>query len=400
LKRLLFISTHNFATNPRLLKEIELALINRYQVTVLCCSFNNWSKYNNEKIKHRLCNKINYYEVSGNRKPLLPWLWSSCCFSVSKALLLIFPLNVYLLSLRSNKRSWLLMQQLNKIKEKIDLVVAHNPGSFYPAQIFAKKSKIPFGIDLEDFHPGETNNEKVSQYLKSLLKAVLPNTSYISAASALILRETQKFAGDFSGKTDIVLNLFSESEFMAPVKNNSNKLKLVWFSQNISFNRGLEQVIPVVKNNSDLELHLYGNCNELFKQQYLQSITNIFIHPVLPQIELHQLLSRYDIGLAIEPGKDLNNELALSNKILAYFQAGLYILASNTKAQQKFIEDYPHHGILTTLERHDLEKEFQNLLDQKNSLGASSMDRYVNAKAHSWETASLKLLQLWKYKLN
>lgn len=397
---ILFVSTHNFATNPRFVKEIELALENNYNVSVLCCMFDNWSKTNNETIKQQLVPKINYYEIPGNRKPLFPWLLSSFWFSFSKILLTFLPKNIFLLSVRSNKRSWLLLQYLKKIKEKTDLVVAHNAGSFYPAQLFAEKNDIPFGIDLEDYHPGETNDRKETQYLKSLLKNVLPKASYITAASSLILEETRKDVGRFSCNTEVVLNYFPSIEFVSPAKNATDKLKLIWFSQNISFNRGLEQVIPVIKKSTNIELHLYGNCNEQFKNEWFLNSSNIFVHSSLPQKDIHQLLSTFDIGLAIEPGRDKNNELAISNKLLAYFQAGLYIVASNTKAQEEFIKEHPESGILVLLNTSNLEILFQELWDHKDSLRSSTKKRFENAKEYSWENESKKILKSWSKVLN
>ncbi|MBS1756688.1 MAG: hypothetical protein JSU03_05375, partial [Bacteroidetes bacterium] len=52
--RILFISTHNLATNPRLVKEIELALANGFSVEVVCFIFRNWSYAINEQMIERL----------------------------------------------------------------------------------------------------------------------------------------------------------------------------------------------------------------------------------------------------------------------------------------------------------------------------------------------------------
>ena len=175
---------------------------------------------------------------------------------------------------------------------------------------------------------------------------------------------------------------------------------MIWFSQNISINRGLEEVIPCIKNNPGIDLHLYGNCDEHFKNKWLLNTSNIFIHASLPQSELHKHLSTFDIGLAIEPGKDINNELAISNKMLAYFQSGLYIMASNTKAQIKFIEEHPESGILTTLDKNVLDNTFQKLIEEKNILRSSATRRFETADNYSWEIESEKLLQLWKQILN
>lgn len=373
-----------------------MALHNNYEVSVLCCTFNNWSKNNNEEIKQRLQPRINYYEVSGNRSPFLPWLFSSIYFFLSKFLLLFFPKNIFFLSLKSNKRSFLLLQEIKKIKEHIDLVVAHNPGSFYPAFKFAQQRQIPFGIDLEDYHPGEANDKRQAEYSRSLLQQVLPKAAYISAASPLILEESQRVTSQFSGNVEVVLNYFGANEFTSPLEKDADPIKLVWFSQNIAEGRGLEEIIPAISNTDNIELHLYGNLNPVFYKKYIEGVQNIYLHGALPQADLHKALSLYDVGLAIEPGKDLNNELAISNKLLAYFQAGLYIVASDTSAQKQFIQEYPEHGVLTTLKKTCFEHTLIDLWNNKTFIRSQMVGRFLNAKKNSWETESQKLVQIWE----
>ena len=394
---ILFISTHNFTTNPRLVKEIDLALRNNYEVSALCCSFNNWSKENNEKIKLRLISQINYYEIPGNRTPFIPWVLSSFWFSFSKIMLQFFPENLYFLSLNSNKRSWLLLQKNKEISEKVDLVISHNPGSFYPAMKFAQRNKIPFGIDLEDYHPGETTNEKSIRNLKNLLKKILPKAAYLSAASPLILQYTLNDIVPYEKQTEVIRNWFPSTEFQRPLEINKERLQIVWFSQNIAVGRGLEQIIPVIKKyESTIELHLYGNMQQPFFREWLKDIKNIIVHKALPQKELHKELSKYDIGLAIEPGKDLNNELAISNKILAYVQAGLFVLASNTVAQKEFLIQYINAGILTELDENSFTKNIEFLLKEKENLRLQKQKRFIGAQDYCWENESEKLLQTWK----
>jgi hypothetical protein len=393
--RILFISTHNLATNPRLVKEIDLALQNGFEVSLLCCEFNNWSNELNQQIKKRFLSRIKYYPVAGNRKPFLRWAISSISHFLSKKLLKFFPTNILLLSLRSNKRSWLLLKQLKGIKETVNLVVAHNSGSFYAAMRFGQKNEIPFGIDLEDYHPGESNDVTTSTQYKTLQNRLLPEAQYVSAASPLILEYAQRDCEkEFRNKT-VVLNYFPANEFIMPALKEDEKLKLVWFSQVISFNRGLEQVVPLIKDNAHLELHLFGNCDEAFKTKYLTGFGNIFIHYPLSQQMLHEQLSSFDVGLAIEPGKDLNNQLAISNKMLAYFQSGLYILASDTKAQKQFLEMHPESGRVTTLDEKGFTSTLNQLVQQKKSIRDKAAGRFERAKDFCWEEESKKLMNSW-----
>ncbi len=153
-----------------------------------------------------------------------------------------------------------------------------------------------------------------------MLKNLLQKADYITAASPLILQYSRDVTKSLNVPAEVILNHFPRYEFRNPEVKHSDKLQVIWFSQNISYNRGLEKILPVVRKNNNIELHLFGNCNDDFKKEFLSTqADNIFVHASLPQAELHKRLSSFDIGLAIEPGKDLNNELAVSNKMLAAY---------------------------------------------------------------------------------
>lgn len=395
--QILFVSTHNFATNPRLVKEIILALNQGYKVAVVCCEFDNWSKQINETIVQSLQQQIQYFPVSGNRKPFMPWLLSSCWYQLAKLSLLVFPKNSFLLSVKSNKRSWLLMQQLKRMNLHPQLVIAHNPGSFYPAWRFAQKNNIPLGIDLEDYHPGETLVEKDASFFRRLNKTLLPKAAYVSAAAPLILSYSKNDLDTNINNELLLLNYFSAAEFSVPIASTSNDLKLVWFSQNISYGRGLEEILPVVSKFPQVSLHLYGNAEEDFVSKWIKGLENVFIHGPLPQHELHKVLSEYDVGLALEkPSSNLNRDLCLTNKIMAYYQAGLYILASETQAQVSFAAEHPNCVQLCRLETNSLEGSIKNMIQQKEEIRAKAAQRYKEASLHSWEVAGQTLVNTWK----
>lgn len=375
---------------------MELAMQNNYAVSVACFEFDGWSRQLNEELKNKFASKINYTSIPANRKPLCPWLVSSLLSVLSKWVLILLPKNTFWLSVQCNKRSWLLLRAIKNIQGNYQLVVAHNPGSFYPALQFADKYKIPIGIDLEDYHPGESNHEKLNNYFKRLNRALLPHADFVTAASPCILKYSEKDLQDSLKNKQVVFNYFSSAEFVLPVYKTSNKLSLVWFSQNISFGRGLEQIIPVIKKMQQVELFLYGNCQPAFKEQWLSNCPNILLKGTLPQRELHRQLAQYDIGLALEPGKDLNNELALSNKMLAYYQGGLFIIASNTKAQAAFIQEHPLHGCCMDLQPTAIEQELSKCIEKIQTIRAASTSRFTAAQAYSWQNESKKILKLWE----
>lgn len=396
-KTILFLTTSNLATNPRLVKEMNLAIQLGYHVSVICFSFNNWSSDLNDQIKERFGSSIQLKEIPAGRTPISPWLLSSLFQKLNKFFMLFDENKLSFISFALIKRAWLLHKELKKKHEQINLIVAHNPGSFYPAYAYSKKMQIPFGIDVEDYHPGETNHNHQSAMMRKMMQAVLPAAVYVTAASPLILKKVKEVCNENLNCTETVLNYFDCNEFLSPVSSDSEKLQLVWFSQYIDAGRGLEKIIETVKVFPDeVELHLYGKLNENFYRNYLSNVTNITVHPVLPQKELHQKLSIYDVGLAAEDSSaNFNRDICLTNKLLSYYQAGLYILASNTSAQKQFIQQHPEHGIITTIKSEDLKNSIHGLVEQKSKLRQTSMQRFEKARSANSESELQKLSSIW-----
>lgn len=391
MKKILFITTHNLAANPRLVKEIQLAVDNGFSVEVVCFVFRNWSFDANKILIEQFSSLgVQFHCIEAGREAKLNWLRSAIKEKYNRFIAGVFNLKGAGLSVAVSRRSILLQKAIQKIKSA-DLVIGHNPGALYPTFYASKKFNCKAGFDVEDYHPGEGNNPFLQKLTKQLMQELLPKMDYVSFASPLIKEEVKKDLGTEGKNWFTLLNYFPSMEFVAPAPI-EGPLKLVWFSQNISFNRGLEQLIPVLKNNEQVELHLFGNCDEEFKIQWFLEINNIVLHSSLPQAQLHKQLANFDIGLALEPGKDLNNELAISNKMLAYFQAGLYILASNTKAQSRFMNEYTGHGNVTTLQPGELQIVIQKLVESKQQIRAMANHRFSNAQQFNWEAESPKLI--------
>ncbi len=398
MKRILFISTHNFATNPRLLKEVELALNNQFEVNVICFEFNNWSRDINKGIQARLLERgAVVHLISAGRKPFMPWVSSILKENFYLYLLPFLKNKIEVIARAFFRRHSLIVNALNNVK-KADLVVGHNPGTMVACLHAAKLFNCKAGFDMEDYHPGEGHDKTQQHYIRKLIMHVLPKLNYVSFASDQIKNKVEEDLGQVYNHWFSLPNYSPSSQFIMPEQNlPEEKIKLVWFSQNINVHRGLEQILPLLNNYSSfIELHLIGNLNEFFFNEHLQKFTFIKVHKSLPQIALYQKLSEFDIGLALEPVKDLNNDLALSNKILAYFQAGLFILATNTTAQATFLKEFPLHGLYFSKEHNSFMEVFSKLIENIASIRKQKAERYKHAQNESWEKHAYKLLEVWK----
>lgn len=394
--RILFITTHNLATNPRLVKEIKLALDEGFTVQVVCFEFKNWSyDYNNEIIKS--LKNASFIIIPANRKPAWPWFKSVLLEKLFFACANIFPLKGFYLSQAVSRRTILLIYAIKKITGNFDWVIGHNHGAIYPAIYASKKFNCKPGFDMEDYHPGEGNDIKQQGLIKKLLLEQLPKFRYISFASAEIKNRVVSDFGKEYQNWFIVLNYFSKTSFVLPASVNEDALKLVWFSQNINYGRGLEQVIPVIEGYfPKVKLTLIGNKHENFYTEFISKKKSIEMLSPMNQQTLHIALSKFDVGLAIEPGKDLNNRLAVSNKLLAYYQAGLFIVASDTPAHKNFFEKKPGIAIVTPLEKDTLMTVVEKLIVDKDTIRRNKQQRFTEAQSYNWESASQVLLNCWK----
>lgn len=339
--------------------------------------------------------------LSALRRPLLPWLISSI---VNKICIWIWPFfkgSLLIAAYAHNKRSYLLHHHLRKHRGVYDIIIGHNLGALYPVYRFAKRKNIPFSFDVEDYHPGEASAYTVRGEVKRrkfLLSSLLPGAAYISYASPLIGSRTCNLASPFKMPGRVLINnCFSKGEFKPP-RLNEGPLQLVWFSQTISFGRGLELIIPVLnKFREVVSLCLIGNLDHDFFNQLIKSNEDyITVCEPLALGDLLKILSQFDVGLALEPGKDENNLIALSNKIWAYLQSGLYILATDTPAQKIFMDEFALHGTITIQDPESFRTALEHIIQHKDEIRKSAPRRYEKAQRVAWEVESKKLQNIWR----
>ncbi len=370
-----------------------LVVSNGHKATVLLFELGNWSSDLNKTTMNSFPG-VKFITLSSSKSPFLPWLFSS----LLEKILRFVPhraLPLFGLSLAISKRSLILLLALRKIKGKYDWVIAHNPGSFYPALKASKQTLSNIGIDIEDYHPGETNVKSLQDITLQLMSAILPKSDYCSYAAPLIMNEVQANITFKNTKQLVVLNSFPEHEFITPLKLDNPALQLVWFSQNINYGRGLESIIPEIdKLYPQIELHLIGEVNSEFYEKELKGKMGIKLHGTLCQSSIHSFLANCDVGLAIDVPVNLNRKLALTNKIIAYTQAGLHILATNTPAHLMFLDKIEEYSLVNSY-MSNVNDVLKALLNDINILRSNNSKRHDFGRIYKWEIESNKLIKVW-----
>jgi hypothetical protein len=400
MKKVLFITSNNLATNPRIVKELQIARKN-FKCYVLSFKLSNWSDIIDNVLKASFPDVV-FITLEAGRKPFFPWFTVSLMEKMAQIIYPLFKNNVWVNTVAHSKRSYLLWKTLKKLKGSHDLVIAHNMATLYPAFKYAGKENIPYAFDIEDYHPGEyiskdVESEKARRVF--LLQKLLPTAFYVSFASPLIGEAILGIVPSLHSKIHFNLNnSFPTNEFISPFVKEEKKLQFVWFSQNIGSGRGLEAFIPILYEFKDIiELTLIGSINEDFHRSFLVNYSEVIKYQEpLAQKELHIFLANFDIGLAIDLGtNDSNREICLTNKIFAYTQSGLFVVATDTLGQSQFIEQHPWCGKVTGYASGEIRELVKILINQRQIIRDTATERYTKSQALSWDLEQQKLLNVW-----
>lgn len=396
-KKVCYLLSGNLSTTPRALQSIRTAQA-FFEVSVLSVNRSPVWKEIDEQLAREF--QIDLRWISLTKKPFALWLLSSI---VNKVCIFLYPLfnsSLVLAAFASSKASILLYWCSRKLK--VDFVVSHSSGSIYPAYIVAKRMAIGFAVDVEDYHPGEAismdaENEKKRRI--KILQQVLPRAQYVTYASPLIGEHTLKLLSHPLANAFLINNCFSAKDFKSGIAVEDAKLKLVWFSQNISYKRGLELLLPAVfERRTEVSLCLIGKPDSAFYEEWIKAnLDCLEVVAPLPQKDLHQALAGFDVGFATEVASaDLNRSYALTNKIFAYSQAGLYIVATDTPAQTGFMGDNKILGTLCRQNEQSFSDALFDVLSRISEIRLGRAARYEYAQGLSWEVESLKLIEAWK----
>lgn len=295
------------------------------------------------------------------------------------------------------------------LQENADLYIAHNPQALPIAAMAARVHKVKYAFDSEDFHTGEyATEERTSldyRMLEFLERKYLPACSYISASSLGIAQELSKKYG--VNEPAVVLNVFpvADREGLPAATGMQNEqvsttLKLYWFSQIISLDRGLSDAIKAISLLKDVELHIRGHLRATEKNELtaMMESTNtahrVFIHDPVPPWALLKSIVQFDVGLCLEVPDTLNRDICITNKLFLYLLAGLPIVATETRGQLEVLSKYPAVGfVYKSGDYHAL----ANLLKQfvaapKRMLRAGKAGLAASLGSLNWEMEQRKLL--------
>jgi glycosyltransferase involved in cell wall biosynthesis len=406
-KRICIVTPRHISYNPRVVKEADALTGAGHDVTVIAVNNHPAQRLEDERVmssrEWRLVTVE--YRLAGIRESSR-WLWTGCRKRIYQRTLSRLTLH-YGFAERAQGREHVELSRL-ACSQPADLYIAHHVEALGAACSAARRHRARFAFDSEDFHSGELpeDNERLLRAKIEYLEAkYLPQCDYITASSEDIADALVNKYG--IRPPEVILNVFPFERVMNRCAERrdivGNGVSLYWYSQVIGPGRGLEEAIKALEIlRRPVQLNLRGtpmngfadNLRDLAESAGLQD--RILFHPPAPADDLICLAAEHDIGLCIEPGKDLNNLLASSNKLFSYMAAGLAIVATDTPGQQRIMDRVPDVGIVCRrADPASLAYALESLISDPIRLTSAKRASWRAAKhCFNWESEKKKFVNI------
>ena len=389
------------STNPRLLKEADALVEAGHAVHVVCAHWADWADDTDRQLLAGRRFTCTY--VGGRRRQSATYQWTRFRHRATREL--------HRWKLAGQAPTWALSRVTPELRRaasrvRADLYIAHNLGALPAAWSSARANGARLGFDAEDLHSAASDSMTASfdaRLARTFELALIPECDYVTASAPLV-------AERYAALCDIplpsvVLNVFPLEDRPSRFRQTSTgRVSLYWFSQTIGADRGLEDVVDAMGllRASDFVLHLQGRWQDgyegvLRKRMATSGLrqNQLIHHPPEEPDSLTRRASLYDIGLAVEPGRDENNRIVLSNKLFTYLLAGSAVLATSTPGQEPIVRSLGRAGRL--YEPGDVQTLAAHLTrwhDDRSSLEASRVAAWRAAEeTFNWNREKLVFLR-------
>lgn len=399
-KNITLITSSHLSSNPRLVKEAKSLLASGYKLQILCVQhLVALSIFDQQIIKD--LNGVQFHIVNYQSNQI-----TSILLRIKSSLRIkLLPIIKLLPSGRENwlSRSRMLPEMRNSLIEiKSDLYIAHTLAALPAAAWAADYHNSKYAFDAEDFHRGETNDAKRNAKIIELEDHYIGGCAYVSTASPLISEAYSALYPDLKIHT---INNFFVFKPLVSKDNLKRIIKIVWFSQTIGLNRGIQAFLKKLDTQDcqNFELHIRGTHTPKIKETLLANISSklrsrCFFYQQCDPTVLERWLCEFDVGLALEKNETVNRDICITNKIFQYISSGLAIIATRTKGQEWVLDQAPEIGLIfedsqgkAFVERFQtwIENPTQLTIAQKASLKAAQ-------HKFNWDLEKVKFLRVIK----
>jgi hypothetical protein len=318
-----------------------------YAVSVVSTNFEPWAAEADQRLRQTRQWSWSVVDYSRDSAPFTRWR-SSVRFRMSRWLAKqMGPGRLpFAIAARASSR---VFPELVRQAGRAPVDMIYGGGGALAATVAATRNfRVPFAVDLEDFHSGEAAEDSEGT-LSNAIAERLENRVFNSAAFLTCASEqiAEAYVQKYGRRPIVINNTFSLPAAEPDLSRGAGAaLKLYWFSQTIGPGRGLEECVQAAGLAAvKCELHLrgkpvngYGAVLERLAANCAKELVIVW-HPPIPPDEMVSCCYGYDVGLALEQPQLLNRALCLTNKIFTYILAGLPVVVTDTPGQHSLALD-------------------------------------------------------------
>ena len=388
IKSITIITGQHLVSNPRVWKEANALSDFGYNVTIYTTWF---SELHINEDKELINSTVSYCpSISIIQKHISKFhlLYAKSIKKIANLIYILFKIDsIYQLLYLPN------IQLKNIKKKKADLFICHQEaGLLLGIKLLKAGYKVAF--DFEDWYSEDyLKSDRPLKLLRDAEFKALQQGEYVTCPShSMAATLTDKYK--VKKPIQVIFNTFPDINEMSKEQNKITN-SVVWFSQTIGPERGLESFFESVRHfEIPLEIHLIGNCTSSFEKQLKKLVDCtphiIKLHPLMKHSTLMKFLRKFKVGLALENNLPQNKDLTISNKILTYLQLNLYVIATTTTGQLELNESFKSKITYVDL---------TNPIDTQNKLGfalhnLNQESTSVFPYKYSWEFQQSKILSL------
>jgi glycosyltransferase involved in cell wall biosynthesis len=291
-----------------------------------------------------------------------------------------------------------LLKSLIQNRKDIDIVHACDFDTGLTCFIFAKMFRKKIIYDIFDYYLDCCNVPKILYYLiKVLDNFVINNSDVVVLCNE---QRIEQIEGTHPKKIVIIHNTpIQNCKFQSEqIKNNINrKIKIVYVGIFMKKERMLEELMEVVAENKEYELHIagFGEIEEQVKE-YSKKSENIKYYGKISYVETLELESNCDIMVAIYNPNKRNHYFAAPNKFYEALMLGKPLIMVKGTGMSEIIEKNKL-GEVIQFNKFSLKEGLKNLSNCKKeweSIGKKMKKIYT--EEYSWNEMRKRIINLYK----
>jgi len=392
-KRITIVTGQHLTANPRVWKEANTLASHGYFVTIYTTWYNQLLISEDKKL---ILSPVNYFPSFSLIYSWLNFLLVFCAKGIKKLANYFFRFfnvsSIY-------QEVYLPRVQLNRILAiPADLFICHQEaGLLLGVQLLKEGKKVAF--DFEDWYAEENPHyfRSVDLFRKNELYA-LKHAAHVSCPSTAMSTAVQDYY-NLDRQFSVVFNSF-------PIENIDDRHiqkkpnSLVWFSQTVGPNRGIEDFVNILKLiDIPAEIHFIGFCSSSYKKYILECLNDtphkVIIHALMKHSDMLGFVKQFEYGLALEHSFPPSRDLTISNKILLYLQLNLHVIATSTKGHLELKPDFGD-----CISYIDTEKLAYSAELIRNLLIRQVNERFIDMGKYDWKVQEQKIIGLVEGVLN